>query len=124
MDRRIGAKFPGGPGRIGTPPDQGRHARLESIAEIEARVARRRLARSRTRRTRRIALGFALATIVAAGVGFSLGLRSGRTAEELTQAQEATRRQDIDVSSEVNRTLLELWKMEDFESFRDAGRTR
>ena len=87
-------------------------------------IARRKLARSRTRRTRRIALGFTLATIVAAGVGFSLGLRSAKTAEEAMQAQEAARRPDIDISSEVNRTLLELWKMEDFESIRDAGRTR
>ncbi len=87
-------------------------------------MSRRTAERTRTRRTRRVALGFVGATIVAGTLGAYVGFSSHTTREELTEAQQAARQRDIDISSEVNRTLLELWKMEDVEALRNKGRTR
>lgn len=78
----------------------------------------------RARRSRRVALGFIGATIVAASAGAYVGMSSHTTREALTEAQRAARQRDIDISSEINRTLLELWKMEDVEALRNRGRTR
>ncbi len=44
--------------------------------------------------------------------------------EELNAAQATDKRRDVDISAEVNRTLLQLWKMEDVEAARNRGRTR
>jgi len=61
---------------------------------------------------------------LAGGGGFLLGLSSHRTAEEM--ATELTVSQNLNqaISKEVNRTLLELWKMEDVEALRNNGRMR
>jgi hypothetical protein len=49
------------------------------------------------------------------------GVRSRRTQEELRADAEAGARKELDVSisKEVNRTLLELWKMENVEALRN-----
>jgi dihydrodipicolinate synthase/N-acetylneuraminate lyase len=94
------------------------------VEHIEERVSRRRLERTRTRRTRRVLLGFAAATVLAGFLGGYVGFASHTTPEALTEAQQAAHRRDVDISTEVNRTLLELWKMEDVEALRNQGRTR
>jgi fibrillarin-like rRNA methylase len=91
---------------------------------MERRVSRRKLERSRARRARRVVLGFFVATVLAGSLGAYVGFASHTTPEELSDAQQAARKRDIDISSEVNRTLLELWKMEDVEALRNKGRIR
>ncbi len=103
---------------------RGRRPRLDSVQELEERIAETRLARAHTRRARRFRLCFACATILAGILGYSLGFASRRTSAESPHTNQAMHRRQFDLSKEVNRTLLELWKMEDFESVRDEGRTR
>lgn len=65
--------------------------------------------------------GLLLIIALAFGIGAALGRASHATQEELTAAREAARARDQDISREVNRMLLELWKMEDVEASRNAG---
>jgi type VI protein secretion system component VasF len=109
--------FPGGPrSRPGTRAP--RLERLEAVRDRDERLVVLRLRRRRTRRVRRQVLGFLAATLVAAGVGAYLGFATRTTHEELSEAQQRAHRRDLDVSREVNRALLELWKMEDVEGRR------
>ena len=126
MDGRIEGGFPGGPRRRGGEgPSRGNHPpRIERVGDMEHRVSRRKLERTRSRRSRRIVLGLLAATVVAGSAGAYIGYSSHTTPQEVTAAQDAAMRLDADVSKEVNRTLLELWKMEDVESLRNMGRTR
>jgi len=124
MTDRIRGSFPGGPTRQDRGTQPGRAPRLRRVEDIEARVARRTLeSGQRRRRTRlRVALMLALAGAFAAGI--ALGRSSHTTQAELTAADAAGRVRDADVSAQVNRMLLELWKMEDIEAARNRGRTR
>lgn len=125
MNGRIEGGFPGGPRRQVESLPRGDHPpRIERVGELEHRVSRRKLQRTRARRARRIALGLFGAMLLAGSAGAYIGYSSHMTAQEVTEAQEAANRRDGDISGEVNRTLLELWKMEDVESLRNMGRTR
>lgn len=65
-------------------------------------------------------LGVLLSVVVAGGVGLAMGLSSRRSAEEiLAQQRAAERPSDLQISREVNRTLLELWRMEEVEAQRN-----
>jgi hypothetical protein len=70
----------------------------------------------------RVGLFLIVAAAFALGVG--LGRASHTTAEELTADRNVARARDQDISREVNRTLLELWKMEDVEAARNRGQVR
>ncbi|MFQ5536026.1 MAG: hypothetical protein ACE5GJ_01120 [Gemmatimonadota bacterium] len=72
----------------------------------------------RRARRRRVIVGGFVVVLLALGLGLVLGIASHRTAQEVVEAQRAQRRKDFDISREVNRTLLELWKMEDVEAAR------
>ena len=64
-----------------------------------------------------------VSTVISGAVGALLGIRSNATLEGLRaeQAAEAEPSGDmLGLSSEVNRTLLELWKMEDVEFLRNS----
>lgn len=121
---RIGGTFPGGPHRSGPSPRQGHRALPPTAKELEERIERHGLERSHARRVRRVRLCFICAAALSAAIGFTIGLTSHTTQAELSEAVQAQQRRDADISKEVNRTLLELWKMEDFESARNQGRTR
>jgi hypothetical protein len=69
-------------------------------------------------------LGLSLSLVVAGGIGWALGLRSHATAQELTEEAMAAKKKDMSISSEVNRTLLELWKMETVQTSRGSGQIR
>lgn len=69
-------------------------------------------------------MGFAVATVLAAAIGAGIGFKAHATPEQLTMEQEINRQRDFNISKEVNRTLLELWKMEDVEALRNQGLTR
>lgn len=113
MDR-ISGSYPGGPRRQdGSEPRE--RADLERVEEFEERRSRASLQRKRERRVRRLRIGFLVALLTSAGIGLTLGLMSHRTSEELVQEREQDRTRDFDPSQEVNRMLLELWKMEDME---------
>lgn len=110
---------------MGDPPSSGRpEPRLRRVEEIEESLSRRQ--RYRTRRTRRNRI--LKATFIVAALSFlagtALGSAGSATQEQLTQAAISARERDNFISSEVNRTLLQLWKMEDLEALRGSGRIR
>ena len=74
-------------------------------------------------RRSRVVWGVTSSAVAAAVVGLVLGLMSHSSAEELRMADE---RQNTapELSREVNRTLLQLWKMEDLEAARASGMSR
>ena len=93
---------------------------------MEERVGGARLQharRRRTRRTRRLAAGFGLVLGLSALTGVYLGRASHDSLEAVqAQAAEESAERPLDLSAEVNRTLLELWKMEELERQRGLGR--
>lgn len=124
MSEPIRGSYPGGP-RRGTGPESDRLARrIEPVSALEERLSRRKLDRTRRRRARRLLLGFLGAMIVSGAVGVFVGLDSHATQAELTEAQRVVRERDVDISREVNRTLLQLWKMEEIEALRGRGGIR
>lgn len=124
MHDPIKGSFPGGPTRPGADDAPRRAPRIRRVADIEA-GRHRRAAETRARR-RRIRLGVGIAAVisVAFGIGIALGMASHTTAADMTAEQQAAYARDRSISSEVNRVLLELWRMEDVEHARNAGRTR
>ena len=119
MEGRRGGSFPGGPSRGGTSEGRRRASRLERVADIEARVADTSVARTRRGRRRRAILGLMLSVLAAGGLGVALGVHSRMSAEEVAaRNQVAARPADLDISREVNRALLELWRMEEAEMLR------
>jgi hypothetical protein len=128
LEGRIRGSFPGGP-RKKIPAAERRSApRLERIEQIEERAVGRSLGRVRRRRRKSLALALFAAVVTSAGAGVYLGLGSNQTVEEVRAAQEAEASPvrgfgDMDeMSAEVNRALLELWKMEDVEFARNSAR--
>jgi hypothetical protein len=89
--------------------------------ELEDARARRSVERRRRARNVRLIWGFILSLVAAGGLGLALGLESHATPEELAAPAQGPRGPlDREISEQVNRTLLELWRMEDVE----AGRAR
>ena len=120
---RIQGSYPGGPRRRDATPAEGEGAarRLERVEEVEARLDRATRARERRRRSRRIWSALVLALVAAGGAGLYLGFHAHRTSEELTVERTREQQQEqLDLTRETNRLLLELWKMEDLER---QGRT-
>jgi hypothetical protein len=65
-------------------------------------------------------IGIGASVLVAGGLGLALGAHNRKTAEEImAEHVQAARPTGQDISREVNRTLLELWRMEDAEAGRD-----
>lgn len=119
-DPRIKGSFLGGPSRPGEGGSP--HTRpVQTVEEIEHGLVRRRMYGVRSRRRSRSVWGMVAVVAVAGAVGYLLGLGSHRTQEELRSDAEAGARKELDlsISKEVNRTLLELWKMEDVEAMRN-----
>ena len=124
MEGQIRGSFPGGPSRAAPPVPRTTPPRLRPVAEIEERSAQRSVDRRHRKRAMRMAAGFLVVLAVADAAGGAVGLGSHRSQEDLTDAQRVSRTKDFDISKEVNRTLLNLWKMEDVEAVRNRGRTR
>ncbi|HSW29700.1 MAG TPA: hypothetical protein VLH75_09500 [Longimicrobiales bacterium] len=85
------------------------------MAERSKEAVRGRLARTRRRRRQRAAAGAVAALIVAGAIGLVVGRGSGTLAPEQAARAESAAALDRAVSKEVNRVLLELWKMESME---------
>lgn len=118
MDERITGSFPGGPSRQGEEDARRRAPHLPSVEEIEEARSRRTLRRARDRRGQWRMTVILVGMALGFGAGAALGLATHRTPAEITSALEAERARDQQVSQEVNRVLLELWKMEDAETIR------
>lgn len=118
--------WPGGPSRSGEAEPLGRKPRLDSAESIDARAADRAQRHKHRRSARRKAILLAASMVAAGGVGWLMGVQSKQSPESIRLSQERERRAESDrfISSEVNRTLLQLWRMEDIEAARNSGRAR
>jgi hypothetical protein len=124
MDERIRGSFPGGPKHSQPQAARTRAPRVESVEEIETRRARRTLDRQSKHRRFRVLGGFVFASLAAGAVGALVGLESHHTPEEMSATQNASHGRDLDISWQVNRTLLQLWKMEDVQAAVNHGLSR
>ena len=122
---RIHGAFPGGPRRTSDTPAPGRSGRhLRRVEEIEASMTRRQRSRTRRQRRNRLLGGAVAFAVLSFLAGMVLGSAGHATQESLTQAEVSARTRDRSISSEVNRTLLELWRMEDVEALRGSRQIR
>lgn len=125
MSERISGSFPGGPGKRDRLPARSTPPRLERVESLENRLAIRADRMRGAARRRRLLVGLSVALAVAGLVGYLLGLQSHTTAADIMADQQAAQSVDrSELSTEVNRTLLELWRMEDVEAARNSGRSR
>ncbi len=121
-DRRVRGVFPGGPSGPGGSATPRATRPVRSMDDLQRAAARTWTRTARRRRGMRrvwvVAVMAALAAALGAGFGF-LSHRSPSHALSPSQVQN-----DVDrlVQREVNRMLLELWKMESVEGMR--GRVR
>lgn len=122
MEGRMCGTFPGGPRKSVVAAESTAPARLGQVQQIEERAAQRYVRRGNKRRLRRLFCGFALTVVVSGGVGIYLGLQSYSTLEEVRAELAAERAPTTtgELSSEVNRAMLELWRMEDVEFMRNG----
>ena len=123
MEGKIKGSWPGGPRREGPPQDRSGPPRLERVEQIEERVAGGSARRKRKRRLKHLLGVFAFAAVVAGGVGWVMGLRSHTTADAIMAEQQDALRQQQEqdlMSMEINRVMMELWRMEDVEYGRNS----
>ncbi len=113
MPPKLGRSYPGGPSQS---PDSRSKGRLLSADELEGR-GRDRMLRNRRRKRLRAALIVGIVTTLAAGwFGFSLGVESRVDAAQPDGAAESSPEQFM--NEQLNRLMLELWRMEDLEDLR------
>lgn len=112
----IRGAFPGGPTHPASSPEPGLTPFIPSVASLEAYADHRRLQRRRARRATRRIFGVSAVFATALAIGGALGLASRVTPTEVVAARDSQSSMDRFISREVNRTLLELWKMEDLEA--------
>jgi len=121
MQGRIQGSWPGGPKRDGESEERTRAPRLRRVEDIEARIADRSLRIKRTSRTKRMVLGLAFVVLLAGGFGWILGLSSHTSLAQINSVQSQRQQQDATVSTEVNRMMMQLWRMEDVEYSRNRS---
>ena len=114
MSQGIGI-YPGGPHGTASVKKMQRPPRLMRVEEIEKRIARRSIRHGRRKRRNRLVLALLLGVSAAGGLGLILGRSAHTSAEELTEALEVKQKPGSDISEEINRALLELWRMEEVE---------
>jgi hypothetical protein len=120
----IRGAFPGGPTRTGSGRGTSGHLHLATVEETEHARMGRLAHRARARRKTRRAAGGALVCFAALAAGALLGWATRRSREDLVTEARQDHTMDRFISKEVNRTLLELWKMESAEGLPRAGRIR
>lgn len=121
MEGSIKGNWPGGPKRSGSAPERTRPPQLQRVEEIEARIAARSMRLKRGRKKKRLTLALAFSVVVAGIFGWALGLRSHTTLQEINVGRQAQQQRDSDISSEINRVMLELWRMEEVEFSRNRS---
>ena len=119
MEAGMLGSFPGGPRKSVTAAKRTAPARLASVQQIEEGAASRFSQRGSRRRHKRLLYGFLSAVVVSGGLGVYTGLQSHTTLEEVRAAEAAAaargRAGTEDLSNDLNKAMMELWKMEDVE---------
>lgn len=115
MRQPITGLYPGGPSERSGALTTGTLPSVADLALMEATARARR--KARTRRGR-VILVLVVALLGAAGTGYGLGRAERKSRAELVSPA-GSRTIDPAVREEVNRMLLELWKMEDTEPGRN-----
>lgn len=89
---------------------------------IEEHAARRYTRRGSRQRRKRLLYGFLSAVVVSGGVGMYMGLQSHTTLEEVRAKEAAAAAGPAgsgELSSVLNKAMMELWKVEDVECQRN-----
>lgn len=126
MDGKIRGSFPGGPRKKVPASERTSAPRLERVEDIEERRAQSRVRRERSRRGKRTLYVFLGSVVVSGGVGVYLGSQNATSLDEIRASQQEEVGADdaaaemTEISAEINRVLLELWKMEDVEQLRNS----
>ena len=125
MEGRISGSFPGGPRKQVAAAERTEAPRLSRVEDLVARFTGQHLRRAQDRRRRRLLYGVLASVAISGATGVYLGLRN-RTSLEEARAQMAAQQaaetggDTGELSSEVNRAMLELWKMEEVEYMRNT----
>ena len=125
MEGRMSGSFPGGPRKQVAAAERTAAPRLSRVEDMEERAVDRHVRRSQQRRRKRIAFAVLLSVAVSGAGGVYLGLRNRATLEEIRAEFAAQQAAEAgggpsDMSTEVNRAMMELWKMEDVEFMRNT----
>lgn len=126
MTERDLGSYPGGPRRrrSGEEPESP-PARLQTLEERAEREARARRSRGERQRRRRIVAVLVVASVVAGGVGFVLGVQADKASEELTAQREQARRApglEGVLRGEADRVIQQMWLSEILERQPGGGR--
>lgn len=121
-DERVRGVFPGGPSGLGARATRRAIRRIRSMDEVQRNAVR---AWSRTAHRRRWVRGFwvvAALAVLAVALGSGLGFLSHRPPTHAFSPAQVQTEAERFVQREVNRMLLELWRMEGMEGARGRGR--
>ncbi len=124
MSEPIRGRYPGGPRRPRDKEASRPPTHVPTVAEIEMGIAKRTRAAESQARHRRVWIGFLVSLILAGSVGFGVGRAVREPTADIALPQGARSGLDKEISTQVNRTLLELWKMEDVEYARGKNPKR
>ena len=125
MEGRISGNFPGGPRKQVAAAERTSAPRLSRVEDIEERAAGRHVQRKQEGRRKRVLYAVLVSVAIAGASGTYLGARNRSSLENAREQMAAQRAAETggdlgDLSSEVNRAMLELWKMEDVEYMRNT----
>ena len=121
MEGKISGSFPGGgPRNKVAAAERTAAPRLSRAQEIEERAVDRHVRRRHGRRQKRIIYAAVFSVLVSGATGAYLGFRNRSTLEEVRAELAAQQAAETgggmgDMSSEINKAMLELWRMEDVE---------
>jgi hypothetical protein len=120
---KLPGSYPGGPRREDKADLESRGRNLASAEEFDARRGRAASRRWAEKKKRRAWAVLTAAILLAGGTGLFLGFLTHRTTEQLSEEREAERQGGLSdqITSETNRMLMELWRMEDVEFQRNRG---
>ncbi len=125
MEGRISGSFPGGPRKRVAAAERTSTPRLRRVEDIEELAVGQHIRRTRDRRRRRILYTVLVSVAISGATGWYWGIQNRSSVEEVRAQMAAQRAAESggdmsDLSSEVNRAMLELWRMEDVEYQRNT----
>lgn len=109
MARNVGSSYPGGPKRSS---EDASPSRLWSTEDLEARGRQKVIRSRRAKKKRALLLVGAVSALAAGAFGYFLGIEA-RVEPPSQDAAETSA--DQTMNQQINRLMLELWKMEDLE---------
>lgn len=112
--------YPGGP--RGSEQGEGHQSppRLTLVRDLEEHIASQAIKLRRKTRRRRLVWAAVMGIAVAGGVGLALGYSAHPSPEEVVQESETERSPKSLTSEDLDRALMELWRMEDVEYARNT----